>query len=206
MVDVLRKSAEAGMAALSNEIRTLERQLEEYRQNDEFDGERDEDGHVLWDRDELLSHEISLAQEALIELRKAFAIAAYHHWERSVQLWIAQKHKVDMATGISVRKTKPARGYEQLSNAAQEIGFPTNAEFQRVVTLANTLKHNSETYGAKLLELWPDIFPSRFSKPSNVSDWVSAIHLNDGHLTEIFRIVSKSGPIAFPAWKPRNDD
>ena len=46
-VDVLRKSAESGLAALAHEVRALERQLADYRRIGEFDGDCDEDGVVF---------------------------------------------------------------------------------------------------------------------------------------------------------------
>jgi hypothetical protein len=138
-VDVLRKSAESGLAALAHEVRALEQQLEEYRRIGEFDGDRNEDGVVLWDREDLLSHEIAFACGALMELRKAFAIAAYHHWERSVQLWIVQTSEIAAPDSIDARRKRHARGYEDISKAASEIGYPADVELPRVAALANTL-------------------------------------------------------------------
>ena len=192
-LDVLRKSAQAGLAALSREINALEQQLQDYRRVGEFEGERDEEGHVVWERDDVLNHEIAFADEACVELRKAFAIASLHHWERSVQRWIAQKNMTAASDGSYTRKKQPARGYNELSKAARDVGYPADPELKCVVKLANTLKHNSEDRGKELLALWPDIFPLQFQKPSRLSDWASAIQLTDQHLSEIFNIVSKSG-------------
>lgn len=86
---MLRKSAQTGLTALSSEVKGLEQKLKDYHQSDEVEGEYDEDGQLLWDQGTVLEHEISFANNASMELRKAFAIAAYHYWERSVQRWTA---------------------------------------------------------------------------------------------------------------------
>jgi len=181
---VLRKSAASGLTALAHEVRALERQLADYRRNGEFDGDCDEDGVVLWDRADLLSHEIAFAYGALMELRKAFAIAAYHHWERSVQLWIE----------IDAPDKKNAREYKDISKAASKIGYPADVELPRVNALANMLKHNSKNSGTRLLQLWPDILLPQAQNFTNPTHRVSDVQLGDEHLNEIFDIVSRSGP------------
>jgi hypothetical protein len=196
-VDALRKSAETGSDALRGEIRVLEQQLEDYRRVGEFEGERDEEGNVLWDQDNVLRLNISLAYEALMELRKAFAIAAYHIWERSVQRW-HEHERENVASGGTDSRKKGLHGHKGLSTAAREIGYPDNPELVRVMTLANAIKHNSTNSGKKLLELWSDIFPPGFDTPPRMSDWASSIQLTDRHLMEIFGIVSKSGPVSMP--------
>ena len=164
-VDVLRKSAESGLAALAHEVRALEQQLEDYRRIGEFDGDRDEDGVVLWDRADLLSHEIAFACGALMELRKAFAIAAYHHWERSVQLWIVQTSEIGAPNSFDARRKRHARGYEDISKAASEIGCPADAELPRVAALANTIKHNSKLAGQGYLSCGMIFFRPSFRTP-----------------------------------------
>src|SRR4051812_32173864 len=149
-IDVLRKSAQAGLSALSDEIKALEQQLEDYRRIGEFDGEHDEDGVVIWERDEFLEHAVGLAREALMELRKAFAIAALHHWERSVQRWLGQANDTAPPTDSDARRKRLPRGYDELSSAAKAMGYPAHGNLLRVVTLANTLKHNTEDLGRKL--------------------------------------------------------
>jgi hypothetical protein len=196
-LDLLRKSAQTGLAALRREINALGQQIEDYRRGGEFDGERDEEGSVLWERDDIISYEIDFGNKALLELRKAFAIAAYHHWERSVQRrWIAQESETaarDGSDGSGTRK-KGLKSYKELSSAASIIGYETDSGLWRVMALANTLKHNSETYGKELLGLWPDIFSRPFQKLPKWYDTASAVQLTDDHLSEIFDIVSKSGP------------
>jgi hypothetical protein len=183
-IDALQRSAEAGLSALSAEIKQLNQELRDYRQSGKFEGERDDDGVVIWDREDILDHEIDLVREAQMELRKAFAIAAFHQWERSVQRWIGQ------ANGM----TKPPHSYDKLSKAAAKLGYPVDAGLQQIVTLVNTLKHNVERRGRELLEQWPDVFPPGFEGPDHFSDWASSIQLSDELLEQVFVTMRKSGP------------
>jgi hypothetical protein len=197
-LEAIRRSAQAGLAALSREINLLEQQLEDYYRAGNFEGERDENGYVIWERDDILNHEIAFAQEALMELRKAFAIAAFHHWERSVQRWITQETETAAANGSVTRKKKSVQGFNDLSREASRIGYATDPKLQRVVTLVNTLKHNGDARGMELLRSWRGLFPPQFQTPSELSDWASAIRLTDQHLDEVFDVVSKSGPTPTP--------
>lgn len=187
-LDVLRKSSQTGLAALSREINALQQQLEDYHRAGKFEGERDENGDLLWERDRVLNYEISVANDALVELRKAFAVAAYHHWERSVQQWIA------VFDGSDKKRTR--YDHNRLLSAAKDAGYPPDPELVRVVSLANALKHNSERYGLMLLAVWPEIFPRQFRGPPKLSKWAYSIQLTDEHLNEIFDIVQKSGRTA----------
>jgi hypothetical protein len=192
-----KKSAQAGLTALSHEINALEYQLDEYRRVCKFEGEQDEEGYVIWELGDLLNHEIISAPEGLTELRKAFAIAAFHLWERAVQQWITQENEAAAFNNSTTRKKVPAHTYVELVSAVENIGYSADLNLLRIKVLANTLKHNSEKSGMELLALWPDIFPPQFQKPSRLSDWASAIQLTDQHLSEIFNVVSKSGPMPF---------
>lgn len=90
-IEVLRRSAQTGLTALSNEDDKLDQQLKAYRQSGKFEGEHDDEGFIFWERDGILEHGIASANEAAAELRKAFAIAAYHFWERMVRSWSIQE-------------------------------------------------------------------------------------------------------------------
>jgi hypothetical protein len=195
-LDVLRKSAQTGLNALNQEIAFIQLQLEHYLRLGKFEGERDEHGNVLWDRDDILEHKIVFARDAMMELRKAFAIICFHHWERSVQRWTAQRKTTTQPNNSYILKIKQDRGYKYLCQAAANIGYQPDTQLIRVCTLANMLKHNTDRLGTDLLKLWPDVFPPFFQKPPDLSDWASSVALTDQHLNEIFSIVSKSGPVA----------
>ena len=69
--------------------RTAANRLDRYQQNLEqggkWIGESDDDGLVIWDQSQILDYEIDVVTEAAQDLRKAFALALYHHWERSAR-------------------------------------------------------------------------------------------------------------------------
>lgn len=179
----LRDAAAAGLKAIENDIRSLEQSLIEYEQSGEYDGQRDEDGQILWEFGDMFRSQIGDAEVARMELRKGLAIAAYHYWERAVQ----RLHKV-------LGGQKHLRDWESIRQSAEQSGFAIDPALQRVVTLANTLKHSNEKHGVQLLAEWPDLFPRGISDPANVIDWASAIELSDAHLRSVFTAVAQSGP------------
>ncbi len=183
-INVLRKGAQAGVAALETEIRALERQLVEHHQRNEFIGEKDKDGRVIWSRDQIIEYKITVANEALAELRKALAVAIYHCWERAAQKWNMQS-----GTGHHVQK------YPDLSEAITRLGYSIHPEMHRVRALVNTIKHNNKTHGDKLMQIWPDVFKKNSGYP-NIMDWSASICMTDRTLGELFDVISKSGPNA----------
>ena len=74
------------------------------------------------------------------------------------------------------------------------MGYPVDGGMLRVATLANTLKHDTEDLGRKLLDQWSQVFPAEFKEPDRFSDWASSVQLTDQQLGQVFNIVSKSGP------------
>lgn len=159
-IEVLRRSVQTGLVALDSEKDTLEQQLESYRQSGKFEGERDEDGSILWEQDMFFEHEIASVNEASAELRKAFAIAAYHFWERSVQSWIAHENGNGSAKAeaYNTPKQKKRIEFEDLCELTKVLGYSVSGKLVRVQALANMLKHNNERWGKRLLMLWPDVF------------------------------------------------
>ncbi|HEY0121269.1 MAG TPA: hypothetical protein VGC14_05820, partial [Rhizobium sp.] len=181
----------AGTAALNHEIASLVQQLAEYERAGIFEGERSEEGFIIWEQDQVLRHQILQSQEALIELRKAFAIAAFHHWERSVQRHFAHESS---NSAPNDRPRRSLRSYDRIKQEAINLGYPIDDNLDRVVTLINTLKHNNDEKGTHLHKVWPDIFPYEFKEPYRFTDWASSIEMADQQLTEVFDIISRSGP------------
>jgi hypothetical protein len=196
-LNVLRKAAKTGLAALYYEIDALRQQLEDYHLKGVFEGEEDEFGNLVWSRDQHLERNIEDTYNSLMELRKTFAIAAYHYWERSVLEWIEQASR-EIALNDPKNKTKILK-HDDLLEKANELGYPAASDLSRVVALANTLKHNSTNYGQKLVKLWPELFSTNFQEPFKYSSWASSVQLSDQQLNEVFDIISKSGPTSFPA-------
>ena len=90
-VAILAKSFASAIVALNADVQNAKDEAFGYQQaleqGGEWIGETDEDGTVIWDQSQILDYEVDVVDEAAQELRKAFALALYHHWERSARLW-----------------------------------------------------------------------------------------------------------------------
>ncbi len=144
----------------------------------EWIGERDDEGHVLWDQEQVHEMDVDTKLEGQSALRKAFALAAYHHWERGARNW----------TGDDVRD------HSRLVRAVGALGITVSPRLDAVRDLANLLKHDNGARGCDLLESWPAVFPAGFAPTGARVDWYGAVRLTDGHLDEVFNAVAASGP------------
>lgn len=90
-VAILAKSFASAIVALNADVQNAKDEAFGYQQSleqgGEWIGETDDDGTVIWDQSQILDYEVEVVNEAAQELRKAFALALYHHWERSARLW-----------------------------------------------------------------------------------------------------------------------
>lgn len=179
-VDSLRESFMAASAGVKQQVGKAEKSLEEYKTDLEnggkWIGER-EDGHIIWDQEQVLEYEIDAAQEAYGELRKAFCIAGYHYWERSIRKY-CKDHRSN---------------HSELVKKAITEGFPVSQDLTRVHRLANALKHNSDYHGQKLQVCWPDVISVLYRQGRHV-DWYAVIGLRDEHVHEVLDIIRASGP------------
>lgn len=180
-VRVLKEGYASAILALEQKSDALGTQLLEYREHlahgGEPDEERDDEGFLLWDRERLLEMDLEVCSAGLGEVRKAFVIALYHHWERAVR----------KDTGYN----KPY--HEELLEAAAAAQIPVQPDLEKVRHLVNTLKHNNEKRGTQLLKHWPEVFCSDFSQDTN-TDWYQSIELTDDHVHQALSIIAASGP------------
>ncbi len=170
-------------AALSDRRAQLLRGLEEYVATVEGGGERIgewEDGHRLWEQDQVLEMQIDDAEASVMDLRKAYILAVYHHWERSARRW----------TGLS-GWTK----HQRLATAARDLGYPIDERLERVRDLVNTLKHNSADRASQLFASWPGVL-NVDPETRPYLDWYGVVTLGDRHVQEVFEIARLSGPDA----------
>lgn len=144
----------------------------------EWIGERDEDGHVIWDQEQVHDMEIESKVEGQAAVRKAFILALYHHWERSARIW----------TGSD------KRDHDKLVAAVVAAGTTIHPRLGAVRDLANLLKHDNDKWGHALLQSWSAIFPYGFTQRPGRTNWYDAVRLSDAHLVEAFNIVAASGP------------
>lgn len=178
-----RESYRSSLFALERKSDDLKTALLDYQtalaNGGEWIGEHDDDGFVVWDKEQTLKMDSEVVVNGAVELRKAYVVAVYHHWERS-----ARKLTDYIGRDSAILETK-----------AVEKGLAIGPDFQRVKTLANTLKHNSEARGLKLFEIWPEVFRLKFH-PRDKTDWYTAITLSDRHMEAVFDAVTASGPKA----------
>ena len=144
----------------------------------EWIGERDDEGYVLWDQEQIHEMEVESKVEGLAALRKAFALSIYHHWERGARIWTGNDDK----------------DHKKLVKAVEAKGIKVHPRLEAVKDLANLLKHDNDKRGADLLKSWPQVLPSGFKKGANRTDWYGAVKLTNSHLDEAFNIVAASGP------------
>ncbi len=182
-VRILKEGYASAILALEQKADMLGTQLLEYRQHlangGEPDEERDEEGFLLWDRERLLEMDLEVCSAGLGEVRKAFVMALYHHWERAVR----------KDTGCN----KPY--HEQLLKAAAAAQIPVQPDLEKVRHLVNTLKHNNEDRGLQLLEHWREVFYAGFSHDAN-TDWYQSIEITDDLVDQVISIIAASGPEA----------
>lgn len=172
-------------AALAAGSRRLERELAAYEARVAAGGERIgewEDGICLFEKDDILRLESEAAAEALMDLRKAYVLAAYHLWERSAQRWT---QRTNANHTVLVGQTK-------------ERGYPLDPGLDGVRDLANTLKHNSASKARRLAASWPEMLKT---DPLSVTDWdwYAEIKLADADVLRVLDVVGRSGPT------PRHD-
>jgi hypothetical protein len=151
---------EAGLVALNREISVLKEQLEDYGRRGEFEGERDEDGNVIWERGDILACEIAFACDALMELRKVFAIGAFHTWERSAQRWVAQDSNAGEGDGS---RDHGLPDFAALTKAMGRLGYPVHANLVRV----QQFKHAQAQYRTSrsgAAGVVAEYFPARVSE------------------------------------------
>lgn len=174
---IIRSSYNSAKIALYTVVENAEHKLSEYERGGEWIGELDDEGHTLWEQSDILGMNVDLAKNALMVLRKSFAISIYHHWERSALVWIAK---------VRLEHTK-------LEKEVMALGYPIDQDLRKVWLLANTLKHNSKKWGEQLYDTWEELFTFN-PKECKYVDWYETIQLNDYHVLQIVGIVKSSGP------------
>lgn len=179
----LETGFEASAAALAERRTQAQLDLAAYASMVAGGGERIgewEDGHRLWEQDQVLEMEIEDAAESIMDLRKAYALAVYHHWERAARRW----------TGLNGWSN-----HQKLATASRDLGYPIDEHLQRVRDLVNTLKHNSAERASELFASWPEVLNVDPGRHPNL-DWYTLVSLEDRHVKEVFAIACRSGPTA----------
>jgi len=182
-LDVLREGYASASAALHADVERAKSEAAAYEASDEWTGERDEDGHVLWEQGQVLGMRQEASEGALMALRKAFVLAIYHHWERAIRAY------TDSGNSAS---------HDKLVDRAREKEIPLDRRLGSVRELVNALKHNK---GGTLQESWPEVLRHQ-ARLHQQKDWYDAIQLTDAHVIEAFDVIALSGPRIWPKGKP----
>jgi hypothetical protein len=158
-VRLLKQGYEASRDALLGEVERIKAKAHAYEEGlangGEWIGER-EDGHILWEQSQFYDMEIADAHQAIYEVRRAFIIALYHHWERSAVVWLG--------------KDAP---HEELERYCSESGFGPASDIGAVRCLANHLKHkpwSNSKWLNKLRDEYPSFMPRVAASVSVLSD------------------------------------
>jgi hypothetical protein len=182
-IDSLQAGFTTSTTALAERGAKLRLDLQAYNDSVAAGGARIgewEDGHTLWEQDQVLAMQIEDAEACVMDMRKACVLAAYHHWERAARRW----------TGITDRADHSA-----LAAATKRLGYPIDPRLEGVRDLANTLKHNNAKRASELKESWPALL-SVDPAGGRQWDWYSVVELEDRHVAEVYEVLRGSGPDA----------
>ena len=136
----------------------------------------DEETGLQYDYGEALGERLDDANDALNNLRKAFAIVAYHTWERGALRWFAAANQKPNHAGL-------IQAFEASPYAFDKDGL------RDLKDLVNCLKHNSTTSGPALWKNRQDL-----NKPPSSVDWEDEVMLVDSNMDAFFEVVRVSSP------------
>jgi Ni/Co efflux regulator RcnB len=181
-LEILSRSYASAWSALAGDVERAADDAFGYQQaleeGAEFIGDRDEDGNVIWSREEELDHDHQVAEEALRTLRRAYVISMYHHWERGVRTWTGDND---------------TRGHAKMVKKLAKLGLQVHPKLEVVRIVTNLLKHDNDDWGQRLLVVDSGLV-DQGSTRSFVPGWYDRVVLSDNHMTEFFNAVAASGP------------
>lgn len=167
----LKETYTASSIALNEKAVRLSHELDDYNSSGEFIGERAEEGHIVWEQDDLLGHQIEAIAETTQELRKAYAIAVYHLWERAARLYTHSKADHSrLVAALAAVEMEPV------------VAIP---ELTGLWHLVNYLKHLNPSWLEKLRISWPEVTKR------------GAVVLSEWHMETVFNAAALSGPVGF---------
>jgi hypothetical protein len=176
-LECLRDSFSAAVQGIRNQIRE---ETEAWRSSTgDYDEpiQYTEDGSVIFDPSDVYQYKMEALEEAHAELRKAFAIAIYHYWERKIRVFCK----------LSDGK------HAEVEAAAATLGIQIPTDFARVHRLANALKHNNRGSLKALHRQWPEVSGVLFEVVGD-RDWYPGIELTDEHIHYLLDLTKLAGP------------
>lgn len=133
-----------------------------------------EDGRILWEQSQAYEAQVDDVGHASLEVRKAFVIALYHHWERSATGW-----KGGYAS------------HDELADYCAGEGYGPSTDLGAVRCLANYLKHGPNSSKDWLGRLRRD-YPSFLTQAPTF-----IFGLSEDDLYKIAATILASGPGAY---------
>ena len=176
-IDCLRDSFTAAVQGIQDRIREESEDWRSCKGDYEEQALYAEDGSTIFDPDDVYQYKVEALKEAHAELRKAFAIAIYHYWERKMRVFCKL----------------PDGKHTDLEAAAARLGIQVPADFARVHRLANALKHNNQGSMKPLHKVWPEVSGILFEVKGD-RDWYARIELNDDHIYHLLDLTKLAGP------------
>jgi hypothetical protein len=192
-IRVLIQSYRSAEQALSLDVEriadeAIEHQKAVARGEEEFIGERDDEGNIIWSRQRELNTQYDLAEDALRTLRRAYAIAAYHQWERGARQWT---------------KAPKSDDHDKLVKRVEALGLTVDPHVHLLRMVVNLLKHNNDTWGERVRQAEPSLLqkPESRSLFSHSADWFEALNITGTWMTTFFNAVARSGPTLLTVFK-----
>lgn len=178
----IEKSFEAAQAALSADILQARTNIDDYATalaaGAPYEEERDEDGHLVATREQLLDYHHSEAVSAAAVLRKAYVVVLYHHWERNALKWVDKAHLK----------------HDALVDAIKGKGYTVADDLKILYMLCNLLKHNNGKWGHRLAGYRSDFFVFNRAPADGIRDWEPVVVVGEHHVRGFIEIVRQSGP------------
>ena len=161
-LDQIRTAYRAAMEGCEVQISKARREAEIFREaNSPFSSEDSEEWLQLVD----LGCVKGLAEAGKSEIREAFVLSAFHHWER----WMR-------------RRTGEQGSFTTLSKAAQDIGY-THPRPGILNSLCNLLKHDNVDHAEALASQWSELFGELPHGVPGQREWKLAIQ--DHHIEQV---------------------
>jgi hypothetical protein len=202
-LDSIERAAIAGLGALQDDLFKNAKCLQQYRSEGVFEGERDENGTTIYEVCDDFRFEMAVAVDSQNELRRAFVLAAYHFWERSVVRW-ALVRNLKPKSKKKDKNEGAFQGYDELKTAAENevINYPPHPDLQAVSQIANVLKHESKKSQKKLKEDHPALWAELMNVVHLPFGRPEGLKISDPIMRKIFEIIRQSGPYVSPEKKP----
>ena len=198
-LDSIERAAEAGLGVLQDDLLKSAKCLQQYRSEGIFEGERDENGTIIYEVCDDFKFKMVIAVDSQNELRRAFVLAAYHFWERSVVRW-----RYIRLTEDERKEDNGISGFGELKATAKrgDINYPPHPDLFAVCQIANLLKHESATARKNLEEHYPALWADLQNVVHASFGRSEGIKISDPIMRKIFEIIRQSGPYVSPEKKP----